>query len=45
MKDITNKAFQLGEEYPERKLVHKVMRSFPTRFSAKVAAIEEAKYI
>lgn len=41
--DIANKAFQLGEEYPEEKLVPKALRSLPTRFHEKVATIEEVK--
>lgn len=35
--------FNQEEEYPEEKIVRKVERSLPTRFSAKVVAIEKAK--
>lgn len=43
MRDIANKAFQLVKQYLEEKLVRKNLRSLPTRFCKKVAAIKEAK--
>lgn len=43
--DIANKAFQVGEEYPEVKLVPKALRSLPTRFPAKIAGMEEVNNI
>ena len=33
--DITNKSALLGEEYPESKIVGKMLRSLPMRFQAK----------
>ncbi|KAG8496143.1 hypothetical protein CXB51_009184 [Gossypium anomalum] len=43
--DLSNQAFALGEKYSNFKLVKKVLRSLPKRFSIKVTAIEEAKYL
>lgn len=43
LRDIANKAFQLGEKYSEEKHVRKILRSLPMRFSAKIAAIEKTK--
>lgn len=34
------RTYQLGEKYSEEKLVHKALRSLPTRFCPKVVAIE-----
>ncbi|KAH6797199.1 hypothetical protein C2S52_021753 [Perilla frutescens var. hirtella] len=41
--DITNESFALGDVISEEKLVRKVLRSLPRRFTYKVTAIEEAK--
>lgn len=43
LKDITIDAFALGEQYPEVKVVKKVLRSLPKSFTVKVATIWEAK--
>lgn len=43
LRDIENKAFQLGEKYLEEQLVRKDLRSLATRYYPKVATIEEAK--
>lgn len=43
--DLTNESFALGEKISEAKMVKKVLRSLPTRFSIKVTAIEEANDI
>lgn len=43
LRDIANKVFQLGEEYPEEKLVRKAVRSPQMRFSAKVEAKDVTK--
>ena len=40
-----NSAFNLGETIPKPKIVRKVLRSLPTRFHAKITAIEESKAI
>ncbi|XP_012854414.1 PREDICTED: uncharacterized protein LOC105973919 [Erythranthe guttata] len=40
--DVSNEAHGLGETYPEVKLVRKVLRSMPDRFTYNVIAIEEA---
>ena len=45
LKDIVNSAFNLGETIPKPKIVRKVLRSLPTRFHAKITAIEESKAI
>lgn len=39
--NIANESFLLGEKIPDSKLVRKVLRSLPQRFSMKVTAIEE----
>lgn len=41
--DIADETFALGEEYPEVKLVKKVLKSLSERFAVKVAAVEKAK--
>lgn len=41
--DLSNQTYALGEEYSNTKLVGKVLRSLPKRYSIKVIAIEEAK--
>ena len=41
---IANDAFALGEKFSEEKLVWKILRSLPNRFSYEVTVIEEAKY-
>lgn len=41
--DIPNKAYQHSEHYSEEKLVRKTLRSLPSRFSAEVAIIKEAR--
>ena len=43
--DIANEALTFCEKYPETKLVRKILRSLPERFTYKVAAIEEAKNV
>lgn len=43
LRGIANKPFQREEEYPYEKHVRKALRCLPTRFNAKVAAIEKAK--
>ena len=40
-----NSAFNLGETFPEPKIVRKVLRSLPERFHAKITTIEEPKNI
>ena len=45
LKDIVNSAFNLGETFPEPKIVRKVLRSLPERFHAKITVIEESKDI
>ncbi|CAM8899722.1 unnamed protein product [Rhodiola kirilowii] len=40
--DLVNEASTLGEALPEEKVVQKILRSLPKRFSMKVTAIEEA---
>lgn len=39
VKDLTNRAFQFGKSYKEVKLVRKVLKSLPKRFSVKLTAI------
>lgn len=39
---ILNEISLLGEHYPERKMVRKILRSLSERFDYKVVAIEEA---
>ncbi|RVW93457.1 hypothetical protein CK203_035031 [Vitis vinifera] len=41
--DIMNSSFNLGEPIPNSKVVRKILRSLPERFSAKVTTIEESK--
>nr|KJB66977.1 hypothetical protein B456_010G168500 [Gossypium raimondii] len=41
--DLSNQAFTFDKEYSNTKLVRKVLRSLPERFSIRVVAIEEAK--
>ncbi|TYI64156.1 hypothetical protein E1A91_D09G067100v1, partial [Gossypium mustelinum] len=43
--DLTNKAFALGSEYSNSKLLRKVFKSLFERFNIKVTAIEETKDI
>jgi hypothetical protein len=42
VKDISNKAFQLGKKFKDVKLVRKVLRSLPKRFAMKVTAFNES---
>ncbi|GAA0144846.1 hypothetical protein LIER_05183 [Lithospermum erythrorhizon] len=42
-KDIANESFSLGENMSNEKLVRKILRTFPKKFSHKVTAIEEAQ--
>ena len=41
--NLSSESFILGEMIPEEKLIRKVLRMLPLRFSYKAAAIEEAK--
>ena len=43
--DIANEAFSLGEKIPEERIVRKVLRSIPKRFSYKVTTLNKAKNI
>ena len=43
VKDLTNRSFQFGKTYKEVKLIRKVLRSLPKRFSVKLTAIAEAR--
>ncbi|TYK19673.1 Receptor-like protein 12 [Cucumis melo var. makuwa] len=43
--DLANELFALGEKITEFKMVQKVLRSLPPRFSMKVTTIEEANDI
>ncbi|CAM8880240.1 unnamed protein product [Rhodiola kirilowii] len=43
--DLVNEASTLGEALPEEKVVCKILRSLPKRFSIKVTAIEEANNV
>ena len=43
--DIVNSAFNLGETFPEPKVVRKVLRFLPERFHVKITTIEESKDI
>ena len=45
LKDIVNSAFNLGETFPDPKIVRKLLRSLPERFHAKITTIEESKDI
>src|ERR1044072_1628596 len=45
IRDIANFSFALGEKMSDEKLVRKILRSLPRRFSMKVTAIEEAQDI
>ena len=45
LKNIENSTFNLGETFPEPKIVRKVFRSLPQRFHAKITTIEESKDI
>lgn len=45
LRDIANKAFQLGETYSKEKPVRKTLRSLPMSFGAKAAVVVEAKDI
>src|ERR1044072_6281995 len=44
IRDIANASFALGEKMSEEKLVRKILRSLPKRFSMKVTTMEEAPY-
>ena len=39
--DIVNQSHQLGDLYSDRRVKQKIMRSLPSRFEAKVTALEE----
>jgi len=39
--EVTNMIIRLGEDVKEEVVVHKVLRSFPMRFNAKISAIKE----
>ena len=41
--DISNESFILGEKIPTEKLIQKVLRTLPKRFSYKAATIGEVK--
>ncbi|KAA0050148.1 gag-proteinase polyprotein [Cucumis melo var. makuwa] len=43
--DLANESFTLGEKIAKSKMVQKVLRSLPSRFSMKMTAIEEANDI
>ena len=43
MCDISNESFIMEEKIPKEKLIRKVLRTLPKRFSYKVTAIREAK--
>ncbi|CAM8947941.1 unnamed protein product [Rhodiola kirilowii] len=43
--DIVNEASTLGEALPEEKVVRKILRSLPKRFTMKVTTIEEANNV
>src|ERR1044072_1050046 len=45
IRDIENTSFSLGEKMSDEKLVRKILRSLPKRFSMKVTEIEEAQDI
>src|ERR1044072_2015896 len=45
VRDLANKSLDLGEQISEEKLVRKILRSLPKKFSMKVTAIEEAQDI
>ena len=45
IRDIASTSFALGENMSEEKLVGKILRSLPKKFSMKVSAIEEAQDI
>jgi hypothetical protein len=45
IRDIANTSFALGEKMTNEKLVRKILRSLPKRFSMRVTAIEEAQDI
>ena len=45
LKNIENSTFNLGETFPEPKIIRKVLRSLPQRFHAKITTIEESKDI
>src|ERR1044072_8199968 len=45
IRDIANSSFALGEKISDEKLVRKILRSLPKRFTMKVTAIEEAQDI
>src|ERR1044072_1280658 len=45
VRDLANTSFNLGEQIPEEKLVRKILRSLPKKFSMKVTATEEAQDI
>ena len=41
--DISNESFILGEKIPKEKLIQKMLRTLPKRFSYKAATIGEVK--
>lgn len=43
LNDIVNSSFKLGERIPKWRIVRKVLRSLPKRFSLKITYIEESK--
>ena len=45
LSDIVNYSFNLGETIPDSKIVRKILRSLPKRFSTKAIVIEESKDI
>jgi hypothetical protein len=45
LNDTVNSSFNLGEKFPESRIVRKIMRSLLERFKPKVTALEENKDI
>src|ERR1044072_4154436 len=45
IRDMVNASFALGEKMSNEKLVRKILRAFPRKFSMKVIVIEEAQDI
>ena len=43
LKDIVNSAFNLGETFPDPKIVRKVLRSLPERFHAKIITLRNQR--